>query len=104
MQKVHYGFGALPALPVPERERPVVPDPEIIVISPDGARTIGKNAAAIRGDIARNAQRVNDIYVLAEKLSDKGRKAVRIRMPSGAECTVGGEALIGALARGGQPV
>lgn len=41
---------------------------------------------------------------LTLKLTNRTMRAIRIRMPGGAECTVGGEALIGALARGGQPV
>lgn len=44
------------------------------------------------------------IRALAKALSNKFTKAVAIRMPSGALCTVGGETLVQALARGGQPV
>lgn len=103
-EPVDYGYGPVAPLPVPARERPVIPDPELVIISPDGARAIGRNIEAERRAGDKNADRLNEIHGLAKTLTDGGKHPARVRMPSGAEITVGGEALIGALARGAQPV
>jgi hypothetical protein len=94
---VDYGYGRVEPHPLPLRQRPDNP----AYANPEIKKT---QDARLKEHI--NEENIRD---RANKLQggtshDKGNHTVWIRMPSGSKCFVGGEALVQALANGGQPM
>jgi hypothetical protein len=92
---VDYGHGRVQPHPIPERQRPVVNDNPEIQNSRDARLKEEVDELKVRERAAQLAGRTHDV--------GSGRE-VWIRMPSGQKCFLGGEALVSALANGGQPV
>jgi hypothetical protein len=107
---VDYGFGTVPKLPVPARERPDTVDPTPTYILPGGDKVLAKTIDQQRAEASTSTWAVSDVRVRAAKLEYPNKhvhtpRPVLIKMPNFAKpILLGGEALVQALANGGQPV
>lgn len=85
----NYGYGAVPALPVPARQRPPLPK---------SRHDIDREAREAEAD------RESEIRARAAQLEAAANGPVHVEMPTGRRLWIGGESLVQALANGAVPV
>lgn len=117
---VDHGFGEVPPLPVPARQRPDVVDPTPTYRLAGGPEVLAQTVEQQRQEASSSGWEVTQLRARAAELEgdrggtgpisshgapSTGKHPVNIKMLSGQILRgIGGECLVSALANGGQPV